>query len=430
MFDTKIFLYLDGSSLNWETKITIITVLILLTMAFMIVTYICVFKKDKFTMKMQRKCDESQNIIELQLRRNSNSYAQQFEGKMEDFDSNQDLKNQVHKLPYNKNREIKRSRFKIEVEIGAGNFGRVFKGTVFGLLDSTSTTPVAIKSIKETGNSSDIIDLLAEIKLMSQISPHPNLVSMIGSCSSDLQEIGDLWLLIEYCELGDFKKFLQENKTDILTNNMNKTLNSRCLINWLHDIAKGMQYLSESKIMHGDLSARNVLLANNPLKNGPPLAKIADFGLAKHFYDYVKYQKNTRILVPWKWMALEFLKFNYFTLTSDVWSFAVLVWEIFSFGGVPYGQQQYEEILERLETGYRLSCPNDVKEISSWNPEILYNTISKHCFVAEPESRASFIDVVQIIEKHLTSKELSNYQKMKNIYQNSLAEKYLTFARS
>ena len=399
-------------------------------MAVMIVTYICYFKKNKLKLKKQRQTDESLNIIELQIRPNSNSYIQQFEGNMEDFDLNQDLKNQVHKLPYNKNREITRSRFKIEDEIGAGNFGRVFKGTVFGLLDSTSTTPVAIKSIKETGNSSDIIDLLAEIKLMSQINPHPNLVSMIGSCSSKLQENGDLWLLIEYCELGDFKQFLQANKTKILTNDLNKTLKSRCLINWLYGIAKGMQYLSGSKIMHGDLSARNVLLANNPMKNGQPLAKIADFGLAKHFYDYVKYQKNTRILVPWKWMAVEFLKFSYFTLKSDVWSFAVLVWEIFSFGGIPYGQQQYEEVLERLETGYRLTCPNDVKAISSWNPEILYNTISENCFVAEPESRASFNDVVQIIEKQMTSKELSIYQKMKNIYQNSLAEKYLTFAKS
>ena len=181
-------------------------------------------------MKKQRKCDESQNIIELQLRPNSNSYAQQLEGKIEDFDSNKDLKNQVHKLPYNKNREIKRSRFKIEVEIGAGNFGTVFKGTVFGLLDSTSTTLVAIKSIKETGNSNDIIDLLAEIKLMSQISPHPNLVSMIGSCTSDLQENGDLWLLTEYCELGDFKNFLQGNKTYILTNNMNKIEHKQSII--------------------------------------------------------------------------------------------------------------------------------------------------------------------------------------------------------
>ena len=199
-------------------------------MAVMIVTYICYFKKYKFKLKKQCQTNESLNIIELQVRPNSNSYIQQFEGNMEDFDSNHDLKNQVHKLPYNKSREIKRSRFKIEDEIGAGNFGRVFKGTVFGLLDSASTTQVAIKSIKETGNSSDIIDLLAEIKLMSQINPHPNLVSMIGSCSSELQENGDLWLLIEYCELGDFKQFLQANKTKILTNDLESLFMQQCCV--------------------------------------------------------------------------------------------------------------------------------------------------------------------------------------------------------
>ena len=128
-------------------------------------------------------------------------------------------------------------------------------------------------------------------------------------------------------------------------------------------------------------------------------------------------------------MAVEFLKFDFFTLKSDVWSFGVLVWEILSFGGNPYGQQQYEEILERLETGYRLTCPNEVKQITNWSPELFYNDLAKMCFVAKPELRASFFEVIKIIEKQLTSKEMANYEKMKSIYQNTLGEKYLRFAQ-
>ena len=125
-----------------------------------------------------------------------------------------------------------------------------------------------------------------------------------------------------------------------------------------------------------------------------------------------------------------FLKFDYFTLQSDVWSFGVLVWEIFSFGGNPYGQQQYEEVLERLETGYRLPCPSEVKLISSWSPDQFYNNLSKHCFVAEPERRSTFKEVIQIIEKQLTSKELTHSQKIENVYQTKLADKYLRFSQN
>ena len=39
-----------------------------------------------------------------------------------------------------------------------------------------------------------------------------------------------------------------------------------------------------------------------------PIAKVADFGLSKRLYDYVEYKKESRLFVPWKWMAIEFLK--------------------------------------------------------------------------------------------------------------------------
>ena len=398
-------------------------------MAIVIGIVVCSFKKHRIPL-LPQKGNEVDTMIEFQVRPASNLFLRHLKGNFTDFDSNRDLKNQVHKLPYNKMREINRDSFRIEDEIGSGNFGKVYKGTLIGLMGNQSTTPVAIKSIKEDGSSNDIINLLSEIKLMSHISPHPNLVNMIGSCTTDLQENGDLWLLIEFCEFGDFKQYLQDNKTELLTNSLNRTLNSRCLIMWSYEIAKGMEYLAENKIMHGDLSARNILLATNPYKKRPPLAKVGDFGLAKHFYDYVKYEKSSRILVPWKWMAVEFLKYDFFTLQSDVWSFGVLVWEIFSFGGNPYGQQHYEEVLARFETGYRLPCPNEVKQISSWSPEALYQDISKNCFVAEPELRATFSDVIQIIEKQLTSKDLTNFEKMKNVYQNTLADKYVRFTQN
>ena len=128
-----------------------------------------------------------------------------------------------------------------------------------------------------------------------------------------------------------------------------------------------MSYLAEKKIMHGDLAARNILMSEDPLKRKCPLAKVADFGLDKKFYSNEKYRKASRMCVPWKWMAIEYLKDDYFTLKSDVWSFAVLIWEILSFGREPYGHQDYDQILTNLEQGYRLPFPESSKNCLSFD---------------------------------------------------------------
>ena len=96
--------------------------------------------------------------------------------------------------------------------------------------------------------------------------------------------------------------------------------------------------------MHGDFAARNILIAQNPLTSEYPLAKMADFVMSKKLYDNLTYEIKSRELDAWKWMAYKYLISDFFTLASDVWSFQVVVWEIFSFGRLPYGQQGYKEV--------------------------------------------------------------------------------------
>ena len=71
-------------------------------------------------------------------------------------------------------------------------------------------------------------------------------------------------------------------------------------------------------------------------------------------------------------MALEYLEHDYFTLKSDVWSFGVLVWEMFSFGKSPYGPCSFDEVLEKLANGYRLLFPKGLEKNTTWSPEELY----------------------------------------------------------
>ena len=127
--------------------------------------------------------------------------------------------------------------------------------------------------------------------------------------------------------------------------------------------------------------------------------KLADFGLAKKFYDNYKYDKTSRMSVPWKWMALELLKDDYLMLASDVWSYAVLVWEMLSFGKMPYGHQSYKEVFKKLNRGYRLPFPQIGEYNLAWSPEAMYDKLSSACFIADPKKRATFSDVVKITSR-------------------------------
>ena len=66
-------------------------------------------------------------------------------------------------------------------------------------------------------------------------------------------------------------------------------------------------------------------------------------------------------------MAPEFLNTNCLTLASDVWSFGVVIWELFSFGKEPYAGTTVEEVIAKLENGYSLPCPEEIKQVRLLN---------------------------------------------------------------
>merc|ERR1712038_509918 len=245
----------------------------------------------------------------------------------------------------------------------------------------------------------------------------------MGPCTSDFANSGELWLLLEFCQYGDMKTFIIKNEAALLdgdkgNNGDTPDLNSRLLIQWAYNIAKGMRYLSRKHIMHGDLAARNILIGRGQGSNGLSklVAKVSDFGLSKTFYDNIRYKKQKRQYVPWKWMAIEYLQTGCLTITSDVWSYGIVFWEIFSLGKEPYAGQNSEEMILKLKDGYRLPCPEEVAEESNWSPTEIYNQLADACFVSEPMKRATFSDIVQTLEAALDDKEKDEYKELTEQY--------------
>lgn len=104
------------------------------------------------------------------------------------------------------------------------------------------------------------------------------------------------------------------------------------------------------QVVHGDLAARNVLLADNGI------LKICDFGLAKALYEEAEFRNQSDPL-PVKWMAIESMKDRVFSFQSDVWTFGIILWEFFTLAETPYPGIRPQGVYQKLTDGYRMPRP-------------------------------------------------------------------------
>uniref|UniRef100_A0A8C8FHA1 receptor protein-tyrosine kinase n=1 Tax=Oncorhynchus tshawytscha TaxID=74940 RepID=A0A8C8FHA1_ONCTS len=367
-------------------------------------------------------------------------------------------------LPYNKKWEFPRDKLRLGQILGAGAFGKVVEATAYGLgTDDNMTTRVAVKMLKPSAHSEEKEALMSELKILSHLGSHDNIVNLLGACTQG----GPMLMITEYCSYGDLLNFLhgkaklflysipsgpgtpedprvpenrdhykntcaQESRvrsdSGISCSSSDNFLDmhpaqrpkhcpmgSLCedpetgtwsldiedLLRFSSQVAQGMDFLASKNCIHRDVAARNVLLTDGRV------AKICDFGLARDIENDSNYVVKGNARLPVKWMAPESIFECVYTVKSDVWSYGILLWEIFSLGKSPYPNVVVDTRFYKLiKDGCYMSQPD-------FAPPEIY-TIMKMCWNLEPTERPTFSTIGQLIQRLLPDQPDHTYRNVQD----------------
>uniref|UniRef100_A0A2K5LZX3 Protein-tyrosine kinase 2-beta n=1 Tax=Cercocebus atys TaxID=9531 RepID=A0A2K5LZX3_CERAT len=232
------------------------------------------------------------------------------------------------------------------------------------LLQKGEKINVAVKTCKKDCTLDNKEKFMSEAVIMKNLD-HPHIVRLIGIIEEE-----PTWIIMELYPYGELGHYLERNKNSL------KVLT---LVLYSLQICKAMAYLESISCVHRDIAVRNILVAS------PECVKLGDFGLSRYIEDE-DYYKASVTRLPIKWMSPESINFRRFTTASDVWMFAVCMWEILSFGKQPFFWLENKDVIGVLEKGDRLPKPDLC-------PPVLY-TLMTRCWDYDPSDRPRFTELV------------------------------------
>ncbi|KAL7979941.1 hypothetical protein Chor_004410 [Crotalus horridus] len=287
--------------------------------------------------------------------------------------------------------------------LGHGAFGKVVEASAFGIDKSSTCKTVAVKMLKECATTNECKALMSELKILIHIGHHLNVVNLLGACP--------LMVIVEYCKYGNLSNYLRGKRGDfiICKSPENSDCSEKALKESISDLTELIKRRLESVASTGSSASsgfvedKSYTDSDSEEEGGSLLQKCSFASLAQIIHcfvldaedlykrpltleDLICYSFQARL--PLKWMAPEAIFDKIYTTQSDVWSFGVLLWEIFSLGASPYpGVHIDEDFCRRLKEGTRMRSP----EYST--PEI-YQTMLD-CWHSIPTERPTFTNLVE-----------------------------------
>ncbi|XP_064173136.1 inactive tyrosine-protein kinase 7-like [Anguilla rostrata] len=266
-----------------------------------------------------------------------------------------------------------RARLQTITTLGRGEFGEVLLAKAKGIEDEEEETLVLVKSL-QTRDERLRLGFRRETDMFAKLS-HAHVVRLLGLC----REAEPHCMILEYVDLGDLKQFLRISKSK---EKLKHPISTKQKVSICAQVAEGMEHLSARHFVHGDLAARNCLIS------AQRRVKVSALSLSQDVYSSEYYQYR-QARIPLRWLPAEAVFEDDFT-KADVWSFGVLMWEVFSHGVLPYAELSDEEVLEALKEGtLKLAVPENC-------PSRIYR-LMLHCWSLSPKEHPSFSELLSAL---------------------------------
>ncbi|CAI9111012.1 OLC1v1011143C1 [Oldenlandia corymbosa var. corymbosa] len=268
------------------------------------------------------------------------------------------------KIPTDENDvwEIDVHQLKFGDRIASGAFGDLYKGIY-------CSQEVAIKVLKPERVNKDMLnEFTREVFIMRKIR-HKNVVQFLGACTRP----PNLCIVTEYMSKGSVYNFLHKQKG---------TFKLSTLLKVAIDVAKGMNYLHQNNIIHRDLKTANLLMDEHEV------VKVADFGVARVVSQTGVMTAETG---TYRWMAPEVIEHKPYDHKADVFSFAIVLWELLT-REIPYSDlTPLQAAIGVVQQGLRPEIPKDT------NPKLV--DLLEKCWQQEPTLRPKFSEILETLQR-------------------------------
>ncbi|XP_050268583.1 serine/threonine-protein kinase STY46-like isoform X1 [Quercus robur] len=266
--------------------------------------------------------------------------------------------------------EIDRKLLKMGDRIASGSCGDLYQGVYFG-------QDVAVKILRSEHLNDALEDEFAqEVAILRQVQ-HKNVVRFIGACT----KFPHLCIVTEYMPGGSLYDYLHKN---------HNILELSQLLKFAIDVCKGMEYLHQKNIIHRDLKTANLLMDTQKV------VKVADFGVAR-------FQNQGGVMTAetgtYRWMAPEVINHQPYDQKADVFSFAIVLWELVT-AKVPYDTMTPLQAALGVRQGLRPDLPKNA------HPKLL--ELMQRCWEAVPDNRPCFSVITSELETLLQEVQITS----------------------